>query len=252
MFEDFFGRTNAMESYIRNLVDRMVTNRLKNLKIQIPQNEMDESIREFFRTNKQIPLNDKTVDIYDLIREYTLEAIGINKNGEISEQFRKILQEEVANIIAKEGLKNSCNYTSLTTEPIEQNEDHAIEYPTDDELGYAYDEGYQVGKNDTLFRINAVFAKECPGFVIVYNDEEDQYSVSTVDMCKQKQEEPKHATVNFKEVEDVKTPQEQKEELTVKDLEKLLETAGTFVEQFLKKPDVSPEVKSILQKLTSK
>jgi hypothetical protein len=249
MFEDFFGRTNAMESYIRNLVDRMVTNRLKNLKIQIPQNEMDESIREFFRTNKQIPLKDKTVDIYDLIREYTLDAIGLNKNGEVSEQFRKILQEEVANIIAKEGLKNSCNYTSLKTdtiEPIEQFED------LDDELGYAYDEGYQVGKNDTLNRINAVFAKECPGFNIVYNEEEDQYSVSTVDMRKQKQEEPKQTTVNFKEVEDVKTPQEQKEELTVEDLEKLLETAGTFVEQFLKKPDVSPEVKSMLQKLTSK
>jgi hypothetical protein len=249
MFEDFFGRTNAMESYIRNLVDRMVTNRLKNLKIQIPQNEMDESIREFFRTNKQIPLKDKTVDIYDLIREYTLEAIGLNKNGEVSEQFRKILQEEVANIIAKEGLKNSCNYTSLKSdpiEPIEQFED------IDDELCYAYDEGYQVGKNDTLNRINAVFAKECPGFNIVYNDEEDQYSVSTVDMRKQKQEEPQQTTVNFKEVEDVKTPQEQKEELTVKDLAKLLQTAGTFVEQFLKKPDVSPEVKSILQKLTGK
>ena len=98
---------SILSSKITNEIKNIVAEEFKNRKVQISQKQINEAIIKFFNENKYIITQDgKKLDTYDLIRKFAMETIGLIKNGEINPEFLKIVREEVANIIAKEGLKS--------------------------------------------------------------------------------------------------------------------------------------------------
>lgn len=165
MFEEFFNRQSGLEHLVNTLVDARVTERINKMKVRIPQESIDESICDFFKTNKTIPICGKNIDIYDIIKDATLDAIGLKKNGVVSDEFKKIIQAEVANIIAKEGLtelKNDANIESKTSE---------------EEAEKAYTEGFDIGFEEGKMYaagiISQLIQETFPGYILVQNETAD-------------------------------------------------------------------------------
>lgn len=96
--------------------------------------------------------NGKKIDTYDLIRNFALEAIGISENGKVNPELLKVVREEVANIIAKEGLKN----VNKSVKPVTDNTN--TEDEEDENCCAAYHDGYEDGYNTAIDDANELIS----------------------------------------------------------------------------------------------
>jgi hypothetical protein len=88
-------------------IDNRIANAISNLKVRIPQSQINDAVVKFFTEKKWFLTEDgKKVDTYDLIRKFAMNTIGVAENGKLNPEFLAIVQKEVANILAKEGLAN--------------------------------------------------------------------------------------------------------------------------------------------------
>jgi hypothetical protein len=102
-FNDSFITANDIKSYVNKLVDK----KMSEVKVRIPQEQINDAVVKFFTEKKWFLTEDgKKLDTYDLIRKFAMNTIGVADKGELNPEMLKIVQQEVANIIAKEGLKN--------------------------------------------------------------------------------------------------------------------------------------------------
>lgn len=88
-------------------IDKRIADAISNLKVRIPQSQINDAVVKFFTEKKWFLTEDgKKVDTYDLIRKFAMNTIGIAENGKLNPEFLAIVQKEVANILAKEGIAN--------------------------------------------------------------------------------------------------------------------------------------------------
>lgn len=50
-------------------------------------------------------VNGNKLDTYELVRKFAMETIGVTAHGKLNPEFLKVVREEVANILAKEGIE---------------------------------------------------------------------------------------------------------------------------------------------------
>jgi hypothetical protein len=100
-----FRGESMIKSMIDSAVQKRVKEELKNIKIRIPQEQINDAVVKFFTENKWFITKDgKKLDTFDLIRKFAMNTIGVAENGELNPEFLKIVQEEVAKIIAEQGV----------------------------------------------------------------------------------------------------------------------------------------------------
>lgn len=120
------------------------------------------------RVNKAIDkkftdVNGNKLDVYELVRNFAMETIGITEKGKLNPEFIKIIREEVARILAEEGLEeideddeeltyNSCNKHSCN------------KYDCDGEFGVNGED------DDNDEDINENDCNECDAYEEGYND----------------------------------------------------------------------------------
>lgn len=86
-------------------IDNRIANAISNLKVRIPQSQINDAVVKFFTEKKWFLTEDgKKVDTYELIRKFAMNTIGIAENGKLNPEFLAIVQKEVANILAQKGL----------------------------------------------------------------------------------------------------------------------------------------------------
>ena len=126
-------------------IEQAIAEKLKNIKVQIPQSQINDAVVKFFTEKKWFLTEDgKKLDTYDLIRKFAMNTIGVAENGEIRDDLLKIVQSEVANIIAKEGIKYNTNNT----------------YTYNDDISEKLEDAYTTGVTDTVNLINGYLSKE--------------------------------------------------------------------------------------------
>lgn len=92
---------------LNKYIDNRIADAISNLKVRIPQSQINDAVVKFFTEKKWFLTEDgKKVDTYDLIRKFAMNTIGIAENGKLNPEFLVIVQKEVANILAKEGIAN--------------------------------------------------------------------------------------------------------------------------------------------------
>ena len=108
-----------MSSYLSNkfvseIMD-MIDKEFKTRKVRIPQEQINEAVKKYLAESIG------SDDTYDLIRKFAMDTIGITENGKMNPEFLEIVRREVANLIAKEGIKeqHTCNC---------KNEKYGVEY----------------------------------------------------------------------------------------------------------------------------
>ena len=108
-----------MSSYLSNkfvseIMD-MIDKEFKTRKVRIPQEQINEAVKKYLVESIG------SDDTYDLIRKFAMDTIGITENGKMNPEFLEIVRREVANLIAKEGIKeqHTCNC---------KNEKYGVEY----------------------------------------------------------------------------------------------------------------------------
>ena len=95
---------------LNKYIDNRIADAISNLKVRIPQSQINDAVVKFFTEKKWFLTEDgKKVDTYDLIRKFAMDTIGIAENGKLNPEFLAIVQKEVANILAKEGIANLYN-----------------------------------------------------------------------------------------------------------------------------------------------
>jgi hypothetical protein len=140
-------------------IDQMIDEKLKNIKVQIPQSQINEAVVKFFTEKKWFLTEDgKKLDTYDLIRKFAMNTIGVAENGEIRDDLLKIVQNEVANIIAKEGISK---YNTNNT------------YTYNNDISEKLEDAYTTGVTDTVNLINEYLNKENYPFTVTIDDEFD-------------------------------------------------------------------------------
>jgi hypothetical protein len=140
-------------------IDQMIDEKLKNIKVQIPQSQINEAVVKFFTEKKWFLTEDgKKLDTYDLIRKFAMNTIGVAENGEIRDDLLKIVQNEVANIIAKEGISK---YNTNNT------------YTYNNDISEKLEDAYTTGVTDTVNLINEYLSKENYPFTVTIDDEFD-------------------------------------------------------------------------------
>lgn len=194
MFEEIFSARRPeyfdliLKSAIKEYINDVITERLKKVKVQIPQKDIDESIRDFFASKPNFDF-----DIYEMIKEATLDAIGIKKNGQMSEEMKSVVQAEVANIIAKEGLKNAIPPVEISykeTVPAESEED--IDEAA---YAYAYEDGMFDGICEAVDKVNNLLATYDKKIKVGYDIDKDEYTL----LFNKTQEENKESKCDFKD-----------------------------------------------------
>lgn len=192
MFEEIFSARRpeyfdlTLKPAIKEYINDVITERLKKVKVQIPQKDIDESIRDFFASKPNFDF-----DIYEMIKEATLDAIGIKKNGQMSEEMKQVVQAEIANIIAKEGLKNTIlpiETLYKETVPAESEEDI-------DEAAYAYEDGMFDGICEAVDKVNNLLASYDKKIKVHYDIDKDEYTL----LFNKTQEENKESKCDFKD-----------------------------------------------------
>lgn len=140
-------------------IEQTIAEKLKNIKVQIPQSQINDAVVKFFTEKKWFLTEDgKKLDTYDLIRKFAMNTIGVAENGEIRDDLLKIVQSEVANIIAKEGI-NKYNTNST--------------YTYNDDISKKMENAYTAGVTDTVNLINEYLSKENYPFTVTIDDEFD-------------------------------------------------------------------------------
>lgn len=192
-------------------IDQMIDEKLKNIKVQIPQSQINDAVVKFFTEKKWFLTEDgKKLDTYDLIRKFAMNTIGVAENGEIRDDLLKIVQSEVANIIAKKGISISKHNTNNT-------------YTYNDDISEKLENAYTTGVTDTVNLINEYLSKENYPFTVTIDDEFD-INVKKKDTDKSQTETEQKADEN-----------EQLKERLSKCSPEALETLKTFFEYFDKK-----------------
>ena len=111
-FNDSFITASDLKAYVNKLVDK----KMSEVKVRIPQEQINAAVVKFFTEKKWFLTEDgKKLDTYDLIRKFAMNTIGVADKGELNPEMLKIVQQEVANIIAKEGLNNLNKNGMYTT-----------------------------------------------------------------------------------------------------------------------------------------
>ena len=138
------------------LVDRMINEAIedafKNIKVQIPQSQINDAVVKFFTEKKWFLTEDgKKLDTYDLIRKFAMNTIGVAENGELKPEFLKIVQDEVAKLmIDKANIELSEKLQDESSE-----ESTIIERPLD-----TYSSGWVEGVTYAIECINNILKDE--------------------------------------------------------------------------------------------
>lgn len=108
---NFYRAKSNTSVFSKEEFDRYIDNRIadaiSNLKVRIPQSQINDAVVKFFTEKKWFLTEDgKKVDTYDLIRKFAMNTIGIAENGKLNPEFLAIVQKEVANILAQKGLSD--------------------------------------------------------------------------------------------------------------------------------------------------
>lgn len=132
------------------------------------------------RVNKAIEkkftdINGNKIDVYELIRKFTMETIGITEKGKLNPEFIKLIKDKVAQILAEEGIeeieeeddtpRNSCTKccedcdlndeeNDISEEDDEEWDDYTDGYSTGYDVGYkkGYDTAYNDGIREGIYR----------------------------------------------------------------------------------------------------
>lgn len=123
------------------------------------------------RINKAIDkkftdVNGNKLDIYELVRKFAMETIGITEKGKLNPEFIKLIKDKVAQFLAEEGLEeieedecphtvcDDCNKSSCCddcdlTDEEDNDEDEELNNVEDDidwdDYTNGYDTGYDTG-----------------------------------------------------------------------------------------------------------
>lgn len=138
------------------LVDRMINeaieNAFKNIKVQIPQSQINDAVVKFFTEKKWFLTEDgKKLDTYDLIRKFAMNTIGVAENGELKPEFLKIVQDEVAKLM----IDKANIELSETSQDEFSEEPTIIERPLD-----TYSSGWVEGVTYAIECINNILKDE--------------------------------------------------------------------------------------------
>lgn len=138
------------------LVDRMINeaieNAFKNIKVQIPQSQINDAVVKFFTEKKWFLTEDgKKLDTYDLIRKFAMNTIGVAENGELKPEFLKIVQDEVAKLM----IDKANVELSETSQDEFSEEPTIIERPLD-----TYSSGWVEGVTYAIECINNILKDE--------------------------------------------------------------------------------------------
>jgi hypothetical protein len=160
-FNEPFITVNELKSYVNKLVDK----KMSEVKVRIPQEQINDAVVKFFTEKKWFLTEDgKKLDTYDLIRKFAMNTIGVADKGELNPEMLKIVQQEVANIIAKEGIKNFNNNGMYTWTEYYKPEDKTPNANTvEDEMSQtktedaAYEQGWTDCSKITTVYLNSYF-----------------------------------------------------------------------------------------------
>jgi hypothetical protein len=173
---------SELEKMINQLVDERVNKKLKDIKVKIPQEQINNAVVKFFTEKKWfLTENGKKLDTYDLIRKFAMNTIGVSENGELNSEMLNVVQQEVGKILADQIYNNAKNNVSVDTsckcggncackghtdeEPVlTEDNDIITEYEEQ-----AYNDGYSDGKIDAVNEINKMFADYDTGFNICWD-----------------------------------------------------------------------------------
>lgn len=163
-FNDPFITASDIKAYVNKLVDK----KMSDVKVRIPQEQINNAVVKFFTEKKWFLTEDgKKLDTYDLIRKFAMNTIGVADNGELNPEMLKIVQQEVANIIAKEGLdkykannNNMYTWTTYTSDKKEEITDNTDETQAMQDIvneEAAYEQGWTDCSKITTVYLNSYF-----------------------------------------------------------------------------------------------
>lgn len=164
----FFNNPFITASDIKAYVNKLVDKKMSEVKVRIPQEQINNAVVKFFTEKKWFLTEDgKKLDTYDLIRKFAMNTIGVADKGELNPEMLKIVQQEVANIIAKEGIKNFNNNGMYTwTEYYKPEDKTSNDNSVDDEAqaiqdiadeDAAYEQGWTDCSKITTVYLNSYF-----------------------------------------------------------------------------------------------
>jgi hypothetical protein len=192
-----------LEKMINQLVDARVNKKLKDIKVQIPQEQINNAVVKFFTEKKWfLTENGKKLDTYDLIRKFAMNTIGVSENGELNSEMLNVVQQEVGKILADQIYNNAKNKVSVDTgckcggncackghtdvEPVLAKDDDIVtEYEEQ-----AYNDGYSDGKIDAVNEINNMLADYDTGFNIWWDGDKIMFSAKCNKSCSESDETP--------------------------------------------------------------
>lgn len=133
-------------------IEQAIAEKLKNIKVQIPQSQINDAVVKFFTEKKWFLTEDgKKLDTYDLIRKFAMNTIGVAENGELKPEFLKIVQDEVAKLMIDKA----------NIEPSEKLQDESSEEPTIIERPLdTYSSGWVEGVTYAIECINNILKDE--------------------------------------------------------------------------------------------
>ena len=192
-----------LEKMINQLVDARVNKKLKDIKVQIPQEQINNAVVKFFTEKKWfLTENGKKLNTYDLIRKFAMNTIGVSENGELNSEMLNVVQQEVGKILADQIYNNAKNKVSVDTdckcggncackghtdgEPVlAEDDDIVTEYEEQ-----AYNDGYSDGKIDAVNEINNMLADYDTGFNIYWDGDKMMLSNKCNKSCSESDENP--------------------------------------------------------------
>lgn len=200
-----------LEKMINQLVDERVNKKLKDIKVQIPQEQINNAVVNFFTEKKWfLTENGKKLDTYDLIRKFAMNTIGIAENGELNSEMLNVVQQEVGKILADQIYNNAKNKVAVDTgckcsencackkhksdEQVIPEEDAVLDLLKDeDDSDYydevqAYNDGYSDGKIDAVNEINKMLADYDTGFNIWWDGDKIMLSAKCNKSCSESDE----------------------------------------------------------------
>ena len=203
-----------LEKMINQLVDERVNKKLKDIKVRIPQNQINDAVVKFFTEKKWfLTENGKKLDTYDLIRKFAMNTIGVAENGELNSEMLNVVQQEVGKILAEQIYNNAKNKETTdgcqcggnctcknhkSDEQVIPEEDEVLELLKDEEVSSSYDEeqelayndGYSDGKIDAVNEINKMLADYDTGFNIYWDGDKMMLSNKCNKSCSESDENP--------------------------------------------------------------
>lgn len=193
-----------LEKMINQLVDERVNKKLQDIKVRIPQKQINDAVVKFFTEKKWfLTENGQKLDTYDLIRKFAMNTIGVAENGELNSEMLNIVQQEVGKILAEQIYNNAKNKEATDSCQCGGNcvckehtdEESGITDEELEELAYsdydeeqAYNDGYSDGKIDAVNEINKMLADYDTGFNICWDGDKMMLSNKCNKSCSESDE----------------------------------------------------------------